>query len=937
MKFPRMSGPASWSWVLAAAVLAGYFLTAKLGLLLALEHTNASPVWPATGVALSAVMLFGYRIWPAIMSGAFLANVWTLSAIGSSMPIVIVAAAGTAAGNTLEALIGGYLIRRFSGGRNPFDRLQDVLRFVFFGALASTVVSAAIGVGMLCLVRGEWSGDGLLWLTWWLGDATGALVIVPLFLTWRKRKLTVRQPGRIAEALLLAILLLSFGEIVFNQEYPLIYLFLPLLIWLVVRFGEFESACAILLISIMAITRTVSGSGPFVSAALDRSLLILQGYIGVVSVTAMVLTSVTVERLQAEETIRKRESDLREAQRVGMFGSWDWDAVTGAIAWSPEYYRIYNLDPALPTPNYLDHLKVYTHESAVRLDEAVAKAMQTGEPYELELEIADPGARTRWVLARGGAKHDADGRIVGLRGTAQDITARKRAEEVLREKDAFILNILETVDEGFILVDRQFRILSVNRAFCRSADLEEGEVLGRLCYEVFHRCSGPCFHNGEDCAVVRTFETGVSHAVSHTHVSENGTKQHVEIKSYPVTDASGNVVSAIETINDVTEQVKLQEQLRHAQKMEAIGTLAGGIAHDFNNMLNVIIGYGNLMQMRMKEDDPLLPQLKQMLAAGERAAELTKDLLLFSRKQTLELKPQNINGIIEDFKKMLARIIGEDIDLRIHASEEVLTVLADRGHIEQVLMNLAANARDAMQKGGMLSIETRGIWIDSSFVKAHGYGTPGKYAVITVTDTGTGIDEQTRERIFEPYFTTKETGRGTGLGLSIVFGIVHQHNGHIHCYSEPGKGTTFTLYLPCAEVEGGEAQRPEAAMPRGGMETILVAEDDPTVRMFARIALESFGYTVIEATDGDDAVSKFRESKDSIRLLILDVIMPGKGGRETYEEIKGLRQDIKVVFMSGYTPDILQGRGFVEEGMEIIAKPVSPHVLLAKVREVLDQ
>jgi PAS domain S-box-containing protein len=530
-----------------------------------------------------------------------------------------------------------------------------------------------------------------------------------------------------------------------------------------------------------------------------------------------------------------------------------------------------------------------------------------------------------------------DKNIMGVIASAIGVEEeRRKTEEALLKSEDFTTNILESVDEGFVIIDPEFRIISANKAYCEQVKSPHCDIFGRHCYEVSHHLDRPCFLEGEECTPSHTFKTGMPYATLHTHYDSEGNAIYIEAKSFPVKDTSGNVTAVIETLNNITDRRRLEEQLRHAQKMEAIGTLAGGIAHDFNNMLNIIIGYGALMQMRMKEDDPLLDQLKEILSAGDKAAQLTKGLLLFSRKQVVELKPLNINEILDGFKKMLGRIIGEDIELRIHPSNETLTVMADRGHIEQVLMNLAANARDAMQKGGMLSIETKTIRIDSSFISAHGYGEPGKYALISVTDSGIGMAETIRERIFEPYFTTKGIGSGTGLGLSIVFGIVKQHKGYIHCYSESGKGTTFNIYLPFVKVEGIGSEEPEAATPKGGTETVLVAEDDPTVRKLTKVILEGFGYKVIEAVDGEDAVNKFKENKDKIQLLVFDVIMPKKNGRDAYEDIKGIKHDIKAVFVSGYAADIMQSKGFVEDGMEFISKPVLPNELVRKVREVLD-
>jgi CheY-like chemotaxis protein len=339
----------------------------------------------------------------------------------------------------------------------------------------------------------------------------------------------------------------------------------------------------------------------------------------------------------------------------------------------------------------------------------------------------------------------------------------------------------------------------------------------------------------------------------------------------------------------------------------------------------------------MKADDPNLPYIEEVLAAGERATHLTQSLLAFSRKQALDIKPVNINSVVTGIKNMLSRIIGEDIEFRTTVSDRGLTVMADYGQIVQVLMNLATNARDAMPDGGLLTIHAGHVELDNEFVKAHGYGNAGEYALISVTDTGKGMDEATRERIFEPFFTTKEMGRGTGLGLAIVYGILKQHNGYINVYSESGKGTTFKIYLPLIKEEAEDKERPVLSLPEGGTETILMAEDDEALRRLMKDILENSGYSVIAAVDGEDAVNRFIEHKDKIQLVILDVIMPRKSGKEAYETIKWMRPDIKAVFMSGYSDDVMQKKGMLDRDVDLILKPVSPNELLRKVREVLDK
>ncbi|HSQ77438.1 MAG TPA: ATP-binding protein, partial [Nitrospirota bacterium] len=430
--------------------------------------------------------------------------------------------------------------------------------------------------------------------------------------------------------------------------------------------------------------------------------------------------------------------------------------------------------------------------------------------------------------------------------------------------------------------------------------------------------------------------TGEPHSEIHIHRNTKGEPLNVETKSFPLRDASGAVTAAIEIINNVTEKKKLEEQLLHSQKMEAVGLLAGGVAHDFNNILSAIIGYGSLIQVKTGGDAQLSHYTTEVLAAANRAANLTKSLLAFSRKQIIDPKPLVLSDVIGNIEKLLLRIIGEDIEFKTSYAEEKLTVMADRGQMEQVLLNLATNARDAMPEGGALTIRTKSMSIDDAFLRIHGYGNPGPYAVITVTDTGIGMERHTRERIFEPFFTTKETGKGTGLGLSIVYGIVKQNNGYIECISEPGKGTRFHIYLPLIPSSADTSETAVVMPAKKGSETILMAEDDEYLRRLNRAVLEEYGYRVIVARDGEEAVRLFRDNKDDIRLLILDVIMPRKNGKDAYDEIKKMAPEIMVLFTSGYTADFVSHKGINEPGLFFLPKPASPTTLLLKIREVLD-
>lgn len=411
-----------------------------------------------------------------------------------------------------------------------------------------------------------------------------------------------------------------------------------------------------------------------------------------------------------------------------------------------------------------------------------------------------------------------------------------------------------------------------------------------------------------------------------------------------VCDAHGKVLYRFDFICDITknkqaeeEKRHLQAQLNHAQKLEAIGQLAGGVAHDFSNILTTIIGYGHILLMRMEDDDPLRHFVDHILAASERATSLTQSLLTFSRKQVINPQLININEAIEKIDKLLRRLIREDIEYRTVLNDKALTVMADVGQFEQVLMNLATNARDAMPKGGVLTISTDLVELDSEFIHQNGFGKIGTYACISVVDTGTGMEENAKDKIFEPFYTTKDVGKGTGLGLAIAYGAIKQQNGYITVDSVLGKGSVFRIYLPLIPGCADEKKKTDFHTIEKGSGTVLIAEDDHHVRELDRALLEEYGYTVLEAIDGKDALDKFEIHKERIDLLILDVIMPKMNGKEVYNEIKRRQPDMKVLFTSGYTADIINRKGIMEEELNFVAKPLPPGEFLQKVREILDK
>jgi signal transduction histidine kinase len=418
------------------------------------------------------------------------------------------------------------------------------------------------------------------------------------------------------------------------------------------------------------------------------------------------------------------------------------------------------------------------------------------------------------------------------------------------------------------------------------------------------------------------------------HVRKDGSRVPVEVSAKAVSHEKKGIIHGF--VRDITERKRLEQQLLQSQKMETIGRLAGGIAHDFNNILTVINGNAEMSLMFLDKFDPSRDAFEEIRKSGERAASLTRQLLAFSRKQIVEPQVINLNSLFMEMDKMLRRLIGEHIELITIPADTLSPVRADPGQIEQVLTNLVVNARDAMPAGGKLTIETRNVQLDEEYAKTHPETKPGKYVMFAVTDTGTGMDDETRSLAFEPFFTTKPKGSGTGLGLSTCYGIVQQNNGGIWLYSEPGKGTSVKVYLPVYESASISNGIPKAMELPRGTETILLVEDDPGIRYLITRLLQKTGYRVQVASNGSEALSVINGEPGIFHLLVTDVVMPLMGGKELADRVSEILPDIKILFMSGYTDDSIVHHGILEEGILFIQKPFTPGDFLRKVREALD-
>jgi two-component system, cell cycle sensor histidine kinase and response regulator CckA len=569
---------------------------------------------------------------------------------------------------------------------------------------------------------------------------------------------------------------------------------------------------------------------------------------------------------------------------------------------------------------------------------------------------ADPELRAVPVLLVSALHVDDESAVEGLRAGADEyleapynpmrliaqvsrLVERARSEEVLRESEERYRILFQSSPQPMWVFDEEtLRFLAVNEAAVHHYGYSREEFLAMTIKDIRPAEDVPALLDD-----VGMMSRGIDVSGTWRHRKKDGTLIAVDITSHELVfdDRPAKLVLAFDVSarKEAEEALrKSEEQLRQSHKLEAIGRLAGGVAHDFNNVLTAIMGYAELTLRRMGPDNPLSRNIEEIKRAAARAGSLTQQLLAFSRKQVLQPKVLDLNHIVDEMDRMLRRLIGEDIDLVTILEPGLGQVKADPGQIEQIMMNLAVNARDAMPRGGKLTIETKNVYLDRAYAQSHLSVRPGSYVMLAVSDTGEGMDAETRERIFEPFFTTKEKGKGTGLGLSMIYGIVKQSGGNIWVYSEPGRGTTFKIYLP--QVAEGASAVPGLTAPEmtaRGTETVLMVDDDDTLRELIEELLKLEGYTVLAARNGREALNLRDRHEGKIDLLITDVVMPELSGRELAERLTANCNEIKVLYMSGYTDDAVIRHGVLEEGASFLQKPFTPEALARKVRAVLDE
>ena len=1094
--------------ILVLALL--YFCAGIFGLSLARVHPSASAVWPPSGIALAAILLWGYRLWPGIFLGAFAVNI---AAAGS-----VAAALGIASGNTLEAILGAALVNRFANGPNAFDQTKSILKFILLAGILSTAVGATIGVTTLGLAGlAPWDDFVTIWLTWWLGDAVGNLIVASLLVLWFTQPLLPVKNLQLLEAAGLLLVLILVGWILFLTEIPsgLEYFALVPLLWGALRFGRRGAVTAAFAMSAIALWGTLRDLGPFAPSDPMHSLLLLQVFLGTVTVTSLLVASVILERRRleqrlrikdavsrilaespnmpdaapkiiqvmcetaqwelgaiwnvdrsanlltcvdfwclpsvsvsefealtrqskfpigvglpgrvwssgkpawitdvtndgnfprapvavkeglhtgigfpiklgdevvgvmecfsreigepdndflamvgdigaqlgqfmerkrAEDALRESESRLQVAMAAGQMGAWEWNLSTNRVTWSASLEAIHGLAPGTFGGGFEDFKRDIHPEDLKFVLDQVEKALATRAEYHVAYRINRPDGAVRWVEAFGHVLQGFKGQPEKLAGVCMDITERKRAEESLRAKEAQVRLITDTAPVMLAQCSRDRRFRFVNRPYAERLGLLPEDIVGRSLADVLgmdaSEAIDPYIRRVLDGEPVE-FETEIPY--------DRIGRRFMRVAHVPEKDGSGNVTGWVSAISDITdrkqteemlrqakdelaraneeleqrvqfrtaelqlanaalsqereEEKRLEQQLRQAQKMESIGTLAGGIAHDFNNILNIIKGYASLLRQQGPQDNrDVTESLDVIDEAIGRGASTVQQLLAAAKGSAVRFEQVDLNDTLQKLKALLSGTFPRTIDIGLDFDSNLAPVLADPNQINQVLLNICVNARDAMPDGGELLLKTEtlnGAELPPHFQRAK----ETSYACISVKDVGLGMDEVTKSRIFEPFFTTKEQGQGTGLGLSVAYGIVTSHGGFIDVASATGRGTTFRIYLPIADSHRGTAGLDRPADPleiesvAANGHVVLFVEDEVRQLELMRKSLEKAGYRVLVAMDGVEAIETFLRHKHEISVVVLDLGLPKLNGWEALQKMRKADPTLKPILASGY-------------------------------------
>jgi PAS domain S-box-containing protein len=939
MKF-HMRGFSQTHWAMQAAVwvvlAAAYIGVAQLSFRSASIHPVVASVWPPAGLALAILVLFGLRRWPGIFIGVLLANALN----GIPLP----AATMMAVGNSMAAISGAYALGRL-GFQSGLHRIRDALLLLGFGALLAPVSAATMGTLSLHLGAGVATEHVAgIWLTWWSGDALGVMLITPLLLAWADRRLPELTRRRVAEMALLAVGLLGASVVLMQALHGYEYAILPFVGWAAIRGGPRGASLATIVVGMVAMWHTVTDAGPFMDG--HHGTWQLQLFLAILTTTSLLMAAMAAAEYRAAGALRASEQRFRrifEHSAVGM----------GIV--HPNG-RLADTNPALAS--------MLGYSSAELVGRTIAEISHP-EDMAIEKEVLEEllaGRRTSfrfvkrylrkdrsvfWAKLTATYVPDGDGTGCGI-GLIEDISEQRAAEEALERDLAERLEWAEKLQRtsqtlqtlinasplAILTLDSEGLVRSWNRAAEEMFGWSEAEAVGRTVPFV-----PPESMDQFRASLHQVFSGEALTGLQVVRCRRDGQKIDVRVCAAPTRDPDGVIDGGIALIEDVTERKNLGEQLRQAQKMEAIGQLTGGIAHDFNNLLTIIITNAALLADEIGPDrTDMRAELSELQRAALRGVELVRKLMAFSRRRPVEMQPINLGEVIREASNDLGRLLPASVEVGVKVeSGAPLTVIGDVGAIQQILFNLATNARDAMPDGGTLRLRVYRAWLDEEHRRSRGWGSPGEYVVVAVSDTGCGMNPTVQSRAFEPFFTTKEVGKGTGLGMAMVYGLVTQHKGYTDLHSKEGSGTTVRLYFPSvAGAAQPSRERSESLVQVGGSERILVVDDEEGIRRTAARVLTRFGYAVEEAADGEGALAALRSAAPPFDLVLSDVIMPRLSGTALYQELRGHGNGVRVLLMSGHTAEDLDALEDPLAGAKFLHKPWSITDLLRRVREVLD-
>jgi PAS domain S-box-containing protein len=929
--------------VTLVVVAAIYFALAKLGLSLASVNPSASPIWPASGIALAAVLLGGLRMWPAIMVGAFAANATTAGTLESSAFIAL--------GSTLEAMVGGFLIGRWSGGAETFTTPARIAKFALVSVAPATVTGATIGVVTLCVAGlAQWTHFAPIWVTWWLGDAAGALVVTPVMVLWAQtdwRAFDRRELAAVAAVLAsaAAVGMIAFSPLLPRSEYssPLGFLAILPLVWAALRRGPRDTATISVIVTSFAVWATVENTGPFGPFGLNESFLLLLTFMISLSLPSLALSADVAMRKLTEESLRSTQAELdqrvrertaalavanihlQEAQRLANLGSWSCDLKRDHVEWSDQLLKIFGIARQDFTGKVEQFMSFVHPDDRDKVQDSIDAALRSGGSFSYEERIVRPDGAVRHLQTTGEVVRDKNGVPIRMLGICLDVTERKQAERALRQSEQNYRLLLKGVrDYAIFMLDVDGRVRSWNEGAARIKGYSADEIIGRY-FRVFLPEEIRASDLADD-ALISAAREGQFEAQMWL-ARKDGSNFFASVVMDAIRSDTGDLIGFAMLVRDITSQheahvalEEAQEQLAQAQKMEALGQLTGGIAHDFNNLLMIVSGYAQILQSRLKEAKDM-QAVEAIRAAAGRGERLTRQLLAFSRRQQLTPVTVDLRLHIDTVRDMLAPSLRGNIELICEIEDKIWPVEVDLGELELALVNIAVNARDAMPNGGTITLSARNVVLRPGSAAG---ALHGDFVALAIIDTGSGMPPDVLARVFEPFYTTKPIGKGTGLGLSQVHGFAIQSGGAATLSSEVGKGTAVTIYLPRSSAEPsrqvGDGQLAAPDQARG---TVLLVEDSREVAELTSTLFEQLGFRVVRAENATEALRHLQQGIQ-FDLLFSDIVMPGPmNGLALAQACRDNFPDIPVLLTTGYS----EAAQLADGRFEILRKPFELSVL----------